>query len=85
VTFAHLRLSICSGALFAFIALLKEVAVALFIGGGDSSTLLRKMFAPIRDEVDPTAAAVSTSMISLSIVLLIAMQYIKEQEASPPG
>ncbi len=82
VTLPQLRLSICSGALFAFIASFDEVVVALFIVGGDSSTLPRKMFANIRDQIDPTVAAVSTLMIGLSIVLLVAMQYIKKQESN---
>jgi len=85
VTLPQLKLSICSGALFAFIASFDEVVVALFIVGGDSSTLPRKMFANIRDQIDPTVAAVSTLMIGLSIVLLVAMQYIKKQEGAQQG
>jgi putative spermidine/putrescine transport system permease protein len=38
------------------------------------------MFANIRDQIDPTVAAVSTLMIVLSILLLVAMQYIKRLE-----
>ncbi|MNW10442.1 spermidine/putrescine ABC transporter membrane protein [compost metagenome] len=56
------------------------MVVALFIVSGDSSTLPRKMFANIRDQIDPTVAAVSTLMIGLSIVLLLVMQVIKRQE-----
>jgi putative spermidine/putrescine transport system permease protein len=81
VTLPQLKLSICSGALFAFIASFDEVVVALFIVGGESSTLPRKMFANIRDQIDPTVAAVSTLMIGLSILLLVAMQYIKRRES----
>lgn len=84
VTLPQLKLSICSGALFAFIASFDEVVVALFIVGGDSSTLPRKMFANIRDQIDPTVAAVSTLMIGLSLILLIAMQYIKKHEGNQP-
>lgn len=80
VTLPQLRLSICSGALFAFIASFDEVVIALFIVGGESSTLPRRMFANIRDQIDPTVAAVSTLMIVLSILLLVAMQYIKRLE-----
>ncbi|WP_412459891.1 ABC transporter permease [Pseudomonas sp. SC11] len=80
VTLPQIRLSIISGALFAFIASFDEVVIALFIVGGDSSTLTRRMFANIRDQIDPTVAAVSTLMILLSIVLLVLMQYIKGME-----
>lgn len=81
VTVPQIRLSIFSGALFAFIASFDEVVIALFIVGGDSSTLTRRMFANIRDQIDPTVAAVSTLMIVLSLVLLCAMQYIKRLES----
>ncbi|NWL47440.1 ABC transporter permease [Pseudomonas hunanensis] len=80
VTLPQIRLSIISGALFAFIASFDEVVIALFIVGGDSSTLTRRMFANIRDQIDPTVAAVSTLMILLSILLLVLMQYIKGME-----
>lgn len=80
VTLPQIRLSIFSGALFAFIASFDEVVIALFIVGGDSSTLTRRMFANIRDQIDPTVAAVSTLMIVLSILLLAAMMYIKGLE-----
>ncbi|WP_426935626.1 ABC transporter permease [Pseudomonas fulva] len=80
VTLPQLRLSIFSGALFAFIASFDEVVVALFIVSGDSSTLPRKMFANIRDQIDPTVAAVSTLMIGLSLVLLVVMQRIKRRQ-----
>ena len=63
-----------------FIASFDEVVIALFIVGGDSSTLTRRMFANIRDQIDPTVAAVSTLMILLSILLLVLMQYIKGME-----
>lgn len=80
VTLPQIRTSIFSGALFAFIASFDEVVIALFIVGGESSTLTRRMFANIRDQIDPTVAAVSTLMIVLSILLLVVMQYIKGLE-----
>lgn len=72
VTFPQIRFSVIAGALFAFITSLDEVVIALFIARGESSTLTRRMFAFLRDQVDPTIAAISTILIVLSIVLLSA-------------
>ena len=75
VTMPQIRFSIVSGALFAFITSFDEVVVSLFISGGDTTTLTRRMFNALRDQVDPTIAAISTCLITLSIVLLSAAQF----------
>jgi putative spermidine/putrescine transport system permease protein len=41
----------------------------MFISGGDNSTLTRNMFNALRDQVDPTIAAISTVMIVISSLL----------------
>ena len=71
VTLPQIRTSIISGALFAFITSLDEVVVAIFIARGDGATLTRRMFASLRDQVDPTIAAISTLLIMVSITLLV--------------
>ncbi|TIS80704.1 MAG: ABC transporter permease, partial [Mesorhizobium sp.] len=38
------------------------------------TTLTRRMFNALRDQIDPTIAAISTCLIVLSIVLLSAAQ-----------
>jgi putative spermidine/putrescine transport system permease protein len=72
VTLPQIRPSVISGALFAFITSLDEVVIALFISGGENSTITKRMFNALRDEIDPTIAAISSILIvvSLSIVLL---------------
>ena len=67
---------IVSGALFAFITSFDEVIVALFIAGIEQYTLPRQMFAGIRENLDPTIAAVATVMIVVSITILAAAQYV---------
>ena len=71
VTLPQIKPSVISGALFAFITSLDEVVIALFISGGENSTLTKRMFNALRDEIDPTIAAISSMLIivSLSIVL----------------
>jgi putative spermidine/putrescine transport system permease protein len=73
-TMPQIRFSMVSGALFAFITSFDEVVVSLFISGGDTTTLTRRMFNALRDQVDPTIAAISTCLIVLSIILLSAAQ-----------
>jgi len=58
---------IVAGALFAFISSLDEVVVSLFLSGGPTSTLPKRMFVALRDEVDPTIAAISSLLIFASL------------------
>ena len=76
VTMPQLRFSIVSGALFASITSFDEVVVSLFISGGETTTLTRRMFNALRDQIDPTIAAISTCLIVLSIILLSAAQLL---------
>jgi putative spermidine/putrescine transport system permease protein len=57
-----------------FLTSFDEVIVALFVSGGDNSTLTRNMFNALRDQIDPTIASISTIMILLSSALLILAQ-----------
>jgi putative spermidine/putrescine transport system permease protein len=57
-----------------FLTSFDEVIIALFVSGGDNSTLTRNMFNALRDQIDPTIASISTIMILLSSALLILAQ-----------
>lgn len=72
VTMPQIKGSIIAGALFAFISSLDEVVVSLFISGGVSSTLPKRMFVALRDEVDPTIAAISSLLIIISLAIGLA-------------
>ncbi len=69
VTFPQIRGSVMSGLLFAFVTSMDEVVVSLFIAAGSNMTITKVMFTSLRDELDPTIAAVSTVLIAGSIVL----------------
>lgn len=69
ITLPQIRYSVSSAALFAFITSLDEVVVALFISGGENATLTRRMFSALRDQIDPTIAAISTLLIVISVGL----------------
>lgn len=69
----QLAVSLIVAALLAFLTSFDEVIIALFISGGDKSTLTKIMFTSLRDQVDPTIAAVSTILIGLSIIAVTAV------------
>ncbi len=64
-----------TGALL-FLTTFDEVVVAMFISGGDNSTLTRTMFNALRDQVDPTIAAISTVMIVISSLLVVSSRVL---------
>jgi putative spermidine/putrescine transport system permease protein len=74
VTLPQIRFSVITAALLSFLTSFDEVIVALFVSGGDHSTLTRNMFNALRDQIDPTIAAISTIMIVLSSALLVLAQ-----------
>lgn len=73
VTLPQIRASVISGALFAFVTSFDEVIIALFISRGEASTLTRRMFTSLRDQVSPTIAAISTMLILVSVVVAVLM------------
>jgi putative spermidine/putrescine transport system permease protein len=76
VTLPQIRFSLVSAALLSFLTSFDEVILALFIAGGDNSTLTRNMFNALRDQIDPTIAAISTLMIVVtSLGLLLVQRY----------
>jgi len=74
-----IRPGIVTGALFAFILSFDEVVIAAFIGGYRSATLPKKMFENVRDEMDPTVAAISTLLVLISVLLLIVVGYLNRR------
>ncbi|HXG28917.1 MAG TPA: ABC transporter permease [Nevskiales bacterium] len=73
VTLPQIKPSVISGAIFAFIQALDETIVALFISGGQNQTLTKRMFTALRDEIDPTIAAISTLLTAASFALVMLM------------
>ena len=81
VTLPQIKFSVVSGAVLAFLTSFDEIIVALFVSGGDNSTLTRNMFNALRDQVDPTIAAISTIIVLITSVLLILTQYIGQPKS----
>jgi putative spermidine/putrescine transport system permease protein len=57
-----------AGAVFAFITSWDEVVVAIFISGPSTQTLPMVMWSQMRSEIDPTIAAVATSLMIVTIL-----------------
>lgn len=79
VTLPQIKPSVVSATLFAFITSLDETVVALFISGGDNQTLTKRMFTALRDEIDPTIAAISSLLILASLLLVVIAGRNKQQ------
>jgi putative spermidine/putrescine transport system permease protein len=71
VTLPQIRPSVISGLLFAFISAMDETVVSLFISGGENQTLTKRMFTALRDEIDPTIAAISSLLTAVSFIMLM--------------
>jgi putative spermidine/putrescine transport system permease protein len=71
VTLPQIKTSVLTGAIFAFISALDETVVGLFISGGQYQPLTKRMFTSLRDEIDPTIAAISTLMTAASFILVL--------------
>lgn len=82
VTLPQIRFTVLTGAVLAFLTSFDEIVVALFISGGDYSTLTRNMFNALRDQVDPTIAAISTLIVA-STSLLLAVTQLVGRKAAP--
>jgi putative spermidine/putrescine transport system permease protein len=79
VTLPIIRPGVFAGALFAFITSFDERIVALFISGTGAVTLPRRMWDSLRQEIDPTIAAVSTVLITISIVILLCAELLRKR------
>jgi putative spermidine/putrescine transport system permease protein len=71
VTLPQIKSSVLAGGVFAFISAMDETIVALFISGGQYQPLTKRMFTALRDEIDPTIAAISTLMTAVSFTLVL--------------
>ena len=74
ITLPQIKFSIVSACLISFLTSFDEVIISLFVAGGDNSTITRAMFLALRDQIDPTIAAISTILIIISSGLLLLVQ-----------
>lgn len=82
VTLPTIAPGIFAGAVFAFIASFDELIVALFIAGAQGRTLPMRMFEGLRLEIDPTIAAVSSMLITFSVLVLLSAELVRRRGRS---
>lgn len=68
VTLPQMRFSVATSMLLAFLVSFDELIISLMISSGPMATLPRVTFATLRDDVDPTLAAVSTLILIVTCV-----------------
>lgn len=69
----QLRPGILAGGVFAGVLSLGEVAVSAFVTGPNTTTVPLRIFSAVQFELDPSAAAVSTLLMALSVVVMIVL------------
>lgn len=69
----QLRFSLLSAGLMAFLTSLDEAVISIFVASGANNTLPKLMFLSLRDQIDPTIAAISTlwTVLVIGIVLIV--------------
>lgn len=83
-SFYHITLPIIlpgvlAGAIFSFITSWDEVVVALFLTSARYRTLPVEMWEQVRSVVDPTVAAVSTTLFVVTTALLVVLFVVRRQ------
>ncbi len=81
VTLPVIAPGVISGALFAFATSFDEVVVTLFIAGPEQVTLPRQMFTGIRENINPTIAAVATLLTLFTTGLMLALEWLRGRRA----
>lgn len=71
VTIPLLRPSIVSGGIFAFLMSLDDVPIALFMGGGNATTLPVRIFTAVEFDFSGDIMAVAAAIVAASVVLMV--------------
>jgi ABC-type spermidine/putrescine transport system permease subunit II len=79
ITFPLLRGGMIASFLFAFITSFDELTIALFVSGGLVSTLPRQMWNDMLLQVNPTLAAVSTTMLVVITAIILGAEYLRRR------
>jgi putative spermidine/putrescine transport system permease protein len=79
ITFPILLPGVLTGALFAFLTSWDEVVVAIFLTTSKFRTLPVEMWEQVRQVVDPTVAAVATSVLAVTTTVLLLVFVVRRQ------
>lgn len=79
ITLPQIRAGLIAGFLFAFVTSFDDLTVALFITAGTTATLPRQMWNDLLLQVNPTLAAVSTVILLLITVFIVAAELLRRR------
>ena len=79
ITFPLVRGGMIASFLFAFITSFDELTISLFVSGGLLSTLPRQMWNDMLLQVNPTLAAVSSTMLVVITVIILGAEYLRRR------
>ena len=79
VTLPVILPGVVSGSLFAFATSWDEVVVVLFLANADQHTIPRRMWSGVRDNLSPTIVAAATLLVTLSVILMIAVELLRRR------
>jgi putative spermidine/putrescine transport system permease protein len=85
VTLPLIRPGLIVAAIFAFITSFDEVVVALYISGSSAITLPVEMWSGLRFEINPVVAAVSSLLLGLSLLILLAIALLRRVSGAARG
>ena len=74
--------SIASALLLAFLTSFDELTIAIFVSGGLSSTLPKQMWGDMILQVNPTLAAVSTTLLLAVTVIVVALSFFRRERST---
>jgi putative spermidine/putrescine transport system permease protein len=75
----NIKAGLITAAVFAFIVSWDEIVVTLFVANRAVYTLPRRMWDGMRENVDPTVAAVATLMIALTLVIVGCVSFTQQR------
>jgi ABC-type spermidine/putrescine transport system permease subunit II len=76
VTFPMIRLGMIVGGIFAFAFSFDEIIIALFLTDAETFTLPKQLYDELRYQMEPTIAAASTFVLTISFLLLASVGII---------
>lgn len=82
VTLPLIRPGLLAAFIIAFITSFEELTIAMFVTGGLSATLPKKLWADMLMSVSPALAAVSTLMIAFVVVLVGGLHVLRRQSGA---
>jgi putative spermidine/putrescine transport system permease protein len=85
IVLPNVKTGLFSGAVFAFLHSWDEIVVTLFVSGRSVTTLPRKMWDGLHDDLSPVIACVAVILIAITVSLLTVEQRINRTASPPKG